>query len=80
MGKEDGWNAKVKLPFLRFVAKEIHTHECADAASYDGHPNEGSLWYAPLPPTGLPFVNPEDQEVQEIDDDEIYEECSHGHP
>ena len=80
LGKEDGRNAEVKLPFLCLVVKEIHAHKCADAATYDGHPDEGSLRYAPLPPAGLPFVNPEDQEGQNIDDDEIYEECSHRHP
>ena len=80
LGKEDGRNAEVKLPFLCLVVKEIHAHKCADAATYDGHPDEGSLRYAPLPPAGLPFVNPEDQEGQDIDDDEIYEQCSHGPP
>ena len=80
LGKEDGRNAEVKLPFLCFMVKEIHAHECADATAYDGHPDEGSLRYAPLPPAGLPFVNPEDQEGQDIDDDEIDEEYSHGHP
>ena len=78
LGKEDGGNAEVELPFLRFVPEEIHPHERADAAAGDGHPDERTLRDAPLPSTGLPLVNPEDQEGQDIDADEVYEECSQG--
>ena len=78
LGKEDGGNAEVELPFLRFVPEEIHPHERADAAAGDGHPDERTLRDAPLPPARLPLVNPEDQEGQDIDADEVYEECSQG--
>ena len=38
----------------------------------------GSLAGPPLPLPGLPLINPENQEGQEIDSDEIDEECPHG--
>ena len=78
MGKEDGENAEVEFPLLRFVPEEIHLHERADAAAGDGHPDERILRDAPLSSTGLPLVNPEDQEGQDIDADDVYEECSQG--
>ncbi len=78
MGKEDGGNAEVELPLLRFVPEEIHPHERADAAAGDGHPDERILRDAPFPSTSLPLVNPEDKESQDIDADEVYEECSQG--
>ena len=62
------------------MPEEIHPHERADAATGDGHPDERILRDAPLPPTGLPLVNPEDQEGQDIDADEVYEDCSQGCP
>ncbi len=71
LSKEDGRNAKVELTFLRFMAKKVHAHERTATAAYDGHPDEGCLRYAPLSSLGLPFVNPENQEGQAIDDDEI---------
>ena len=33
LGKEDGGDTEVELPFLRFVPEEIHSHERADAAA-----------------------------------------------
>ena len=78
LGEKDGGDAEVEFPLLRFVPEEIHPHERADAATGDGHPDERILRDAPLPPTGLPLVNPEDQEGQDIDADEVYEECSQG--
>ncbi len=78
MGKEDGGDAQVELPLLRFVPEEIHSHERADAAAGDGHPDEGFFRDAPFSSTGLPLVNPEDQEGQDIDADDVYEECSQG--
>ena len=80
LGQEDGRDAEVELPLSRFVPEKVHPHECAYAAADDGQPDEGVLRNAPLPPPGLPFVDPEDQESQEIDADEIDEECSHGCP
>ena len=78
MGEKDGGNAEVELPLLRFVPEEIHPHERAETAAGDGHPDERILWDAPLSFTGLPFVNPEDKEGQDIYADEVYEECSQG--
>ena len=78
LGKEDGGDTEVELPFLRFVPEKIHPHERADAAADDGHPDERILRDAPLPPACLPLVNPEDQEGQDIDADEVYEDCSQG--
>ena len=78
LGKEDGGDAEVEFPLLRFVPEEIHPHERADAAAGDGHPDERTLRDAPLPPARLPLVNSEDQEGQDIDADEVYEECSQG--
>ncbi len=72
MSKEDGRNAEVELTFLRFMAKKVNAHERTNTTAYDGHPDKGCLRYAPLSSLGLPFVNPEDQEGQAIDDDEIY--------
>ena len=80
LGEKDGGDAEVEFPLLRFVPEEIHPHERADAATGDGHPDERILRDAPLPPTGLPLVNPEDQEGQDIDADEVYEDCSQGCP
>lgn len=37
LGKEDGRNAEVKLPFLSFMTKEVHARQSADAAAYNGH-------------------------------------------
>ena len=59
--------------------KEVHPQECADAAACYGHPDEGRLRYAPLPAAGLPFVDSEDKEGQDIDADEIYDDCSQDH-
>ena len=78
LGEKDGGDAEVELPFLRFVTEDIHPHERADAAAGDGHPDERTLRDAPLPPARLPLVNPEKQEGQDIDADEVYEECSQG--
>lgn len=78
MGEKDGGNAEVEFPLLRFVPEEIHPHERADAAAGDRHPDERTLRNAPLPPARLPLVNPENQEGQDIDADEVYEECSQG--
>lgn len=76
MDNEDGGDAEGELSFLRFVPEEAHPQECADAAAGDRHPDEGRLRYAPLPAAGLPFVDPEDKEGQDIDADEIYNDCS----
>ena len=76
LNKEDGGDAEIEFPFLCFVPEEIHPQECADAASCDRHPDEGRLRYAPLPSAGLPFVDSEDKEGQDIDADEIYDDCS----
>ncbi len=76
LDKEGGGDAKRESPFLRFVPEEIHTQECADAASCDRHPDEGRFRYAPLSAAGLPFVDSEDKEGQDIDADEIYDDCS----
>ena len=76
MGNEDGGEAEGELSFLRFVPEEAHPQECADAASCDRHLDEGRLRYAPLPSAGLPFVDSEDKEGQDIDADEIYDDCS----
>ena len=46
-------------------------------SSCDRHPDEGRLRYAPLSAAGLPFVDSEDKEGQDIDADEVYEDCSH---
>ena len=73
---EDGGDAEIEFPFLRFVPEEVHPQECTDAASCDRHPDEGRLRYAPLPSAGLPFVDSEDKEGQDIDADEIYDDCS----
>ena len=78
LGKEDGGDAEVEFPLLCLVPEEIHPHERADAAAGDGHPDERTLRDAPLSPARLPLVNPEDQEGQDIDADEVYEECSQG--
>ena len=78
MGEKDGGNAEVELPLLRFVPEEIHPHERAEAAAGDGHPDERILRNAPFPSTSLPLINPEDKESQDIDADEVYEECSQG--
>ena len=69
LGNEDGGDTKGELSFLRFVPEEVHPQECADAASCDRHPDEGRLRYAPLPSAGLPFVDSEDKEGQDIDAD-----------
>ena len=79
LNKEDGGDAEGEFPFLRFVPEEIHPQECADTASCDRHPDEGRLRYAPLPSAGLPFVDSEDKEGQDIDADEIYDDCSQDH-
>ena len=79
LGNEDGGDTKGELSFLRFVPEEVHPQECADAASCDRHPDEGRLRYAPLPSAGLPFVDSEDKEGQDIDADEIYDDCSQDH-
>ena len=76
LGNEDGGDTKGELSFLRFVPEEIHPQECADTASCDRHPDEGRFRYAPLPSAGLPFVDSEDKEGQDIDADEIYDDCS----
>lgn len=76
MENEDGGDAEIEFPFLCFVPEEIHPQECADAASCDRHPDEGRLRYAPLSAAGLPFVDSEDKEGQDIDADEIYDDCS----
>ena len=75
---EDGGDAEIEFPFLRFVPEEIHPHERADAAAGDGHPDERILRDTPFPSTSLPLINPEDKESQDIDADEVYEECSQG--
>lgn len=79
MDDEDGRDAKRESPFLRFVPEEEHPHERADTASCDRHPDEGRLRYAPLSAAGLPFVDSEDKEGQDIDADEIYDDCSQDH-
>ena len=79
MDKEDGGDAEIEFAFLRFVPEEIHPQECADAAAGDRHPEEGRLRYAPLPSAGLPFVDSEDKEGQDIDACEIYDDCSQDH-
>jgi hypothetical protein len=76
LSKEDDRNAEVEFPLLRFVPEEIHPHERADAATDDGHPDERILRDTPFPSTSLPLINPEDKESQDIDADEVYEECS----
>ena len=76
MGNEDGGDAERELPFLRFVPKKVHPQKCADATTGYGQTNESRFRYAPLPFTGLPFVDPEDKESQNIDADEIYNDCS----
>ena len=76
LDKEDCGDAEIEFPFLRFVPEEAHPQECADTASCDRHPEEGRLRYAPLSAAGLPFVASEDKEGQDIDADEIYDDCS----
>ena len=78
MGEKDGGNAESKLLVLGFVAEEVHAQESADAAAGDGHPDERILRDTPFPSTSLPLINPEDKESQDIDADEVYEECSQG--
>ena len=63
---------------VKTAVKEVHAQKRADASADDGQPEEGVLRNAPLPLPGLPLVNPEDQEGQEIDAGEIDDECSHG--
>ena len=63
MDNEDGGDAEIKFTFLRFVPEE-------------GHPDEGRFRYAPLPSAGLPFINPENKEGQDINANEIYDDCS----
>ena len=77
LDNEDGGDAEIEFTFLRFVPEEGHPQECTDASSCDRHPDEGRLRYAPLSATGLPFVDSEDKEGQDIDADEIYNECLH---
>lgn len=79
MDDEDGGDAEIEFPFLCFVPGEEHPQECADAASCDRHPDEGRFRYAPLSAAGLPFVDSEDKECQDIDADEIYDDCSQDH-
>ena len=79
LGEKDGGDAEVEFPLLRFVPEEVHPQECTDAASCDRHPDEGRLRYAPLSAMGLPFVDSEDKEGQDIDADEIYDDCSQDH-
>lgn len=76
LDNEDGGDAEIEFAFLRFVPEEAHPQECTDTASCDRHPDEGRLRYAPLPAAGLPFVDSEDKEGQDIDADEIYDDCS----
>ena len=73
---EDGGDAEIEFPFLCFVPEEGHPQERADTAAGDRHPDEGRLRYAPPPSAGLPFVDSEDKEGQDIDADEIYDDCS----
>ena len=40
MDNEDGGDAEIEFPFLRFVPEEVHPQECADTASCDRHPDE----------------------------------------
>ena len=79
LDNEDGGDTKGELSFLRFVPEEVHPQECADTASCDRHPDEGRFRYAPLSAAGLPFVDSEDKEGQDIDADEIYDDCSQDH-
>ena len=58
------------------MPEEGHPQERADAAAGDRHPDEGRLRYAPLPSAGLPFINPENKEGQDINANEIYDDCS----
>ena len=67
LGKEDGGDAEGELSFMRFVPEEMHPQERADAAAGDRHPDEGRLRYAPFPFPGLPLVDTEDKEGQNID-------------
>ena len=76
LDNEDGGDAEIEFALLRFVPEEEHPQECADAASCDRHPDEGRFRYAPLSAAGLPFVDSEDKECQDIDADEIYDDCS----
>ena len=79
LDNEDGGDAEIEFTFLRFVPEEGHPQECTDASSCDRHPDEGRLRYAPLSATGLPFVDSEDKEGQDIDAYEIYDDCSQDH-
>ena len=56
--------------------EEGHPQERADASSCDRHPDKGRFRYAPLPSAGLPFVDSEYKEGQDINANEIYNDCS----